>query len=266
MANVTDPARELGEIATKLTVSSSQVGSQFLAKQFGVAEWSTDFMRIVACIMERADLVARIVRQSEHLDDDHKDNAIQHLAHFKAGFVGGSLNNHWNTSGHGLTAMKDHGGTIQFLSQTVRPVVKYPKLTESETAEFIEAIDQYLAAVGDSDEGPAFVRQAIIDGLTAFRFQLDMLGWMGSGYALSAFREVVEVYEMSRSVYDNTANLDAEAVLGGLYKILKSFKTKVDEAKGWKDAGESVWNLYGVASRIATPLLLTGQFPALPST
>ena len=264
MATLTDPARELSEIAARLTVGSGSNGAAFLADQFGVESWSTEFMKIIVCIMERADLVARIVRQSD-LDDDHKDKAIEHLTTFKTGFVGGSLGSHWNTAGQGLTIMKDHGSPIQFLSQTVRPFVKYPKLTDEETTELIQLIDTYLSEVSKSDEGPAFVRQAIIDGLTMFRFQLEKLGWMGSGYALAAFREVVAVYEMSQREFASDGTLDAEAVLRGFSGILTSFKKKVDEAKGWKDAAENVWNFYSIASSVATPLLLTGHLPALPS-
>lgn len=264
MATLTDPARELGEIAARLIAGSSSNGVAFLAQQFGVESWSTEFMKIIACIMERADLVARIVRQSD-LDDDHKDKAMEHLTNFKTGFTGASLSNHWNNSGHGLTIMKDHGSPIQFLSQTVRPFVKYPKLTNEEVTELIQLIDSYLSEVSKSDEGPEFVRQAIIDGLTMFRFQLEKLGWMGSGYALAAFREVVAVYEMSQREFVSDGNLNAEAVLRGFVGILTSFKKKVDEAKGWKDTAENVWNFYGIASRVATPLLLTGHFPALPS-
>lgn len=265
MATITDPARELGEIAHRLTVGSSHTGAALLAEQFGVPNWSTELMRIIASIMERADLVARIVRQSD-MDEDHKNSALEHLAGFKGGFTGASLNNHWNNAGHGLTIMKDHGGPIQFLSQTVRPYVKYPKLTEEEVAELIEAIDIYLSEITKSDEGPDFVRQAIVDGLTSFRFQLEKLGWMGAGYALASFREVVAVYEMSHRHLSSEHDLDAEAVLKGFGAILTSFKTKVEKAKAWKDTAETVWSLYGLASRAAVPLLLTGQFPALPSS
>lgn len=262
MASLTDPARELSEIAKRLEISDSQPGARFLAEQFGVESWSTDFMRIITCIMERADLVTDILRNSD-LDQDHKDNALEHVWLFKTGFTGPALGNHWNSGGHGLVIMKNHGAPIQFLSQTVRPVIKYPKLSEEEIAELIEAIDQYLAALANSDEGPDFVRQAISDGLGMFRFRLDKLSWMGSGYALTAFREVIEIYRLSDSQFTTSSNPDAGAFLSGFLDILHLFKSKVDNAKGWTDSAGSVWNAYGLASRFTTPLLLAGHFPAL---
>lgn len=259
MATITDPARELGEIAGKLLKSVNNTGERFLAEQFGVEVWSTDFVKIIACILERADLVAAIVAGSD-MDDDHRDNALAHLVQFKAGFTGNSLRKTWNEAGHGLTAMKDHGGPIQFLSQTVRPHVSYPKLTPDEVSELLKCIDQYLEEVKTSNEGPRFVRQAVIDGLSMFRFQLEKIGWMGSGYALAAFREVIFVYERSQQAYVAGGNPDPEAFFGGFLKILKSFQIKVDEAKGWKDTAETVLDAYKLTSSYVAPVLVTHQF------
>lgn len=264
MASMTDPARELGEIAERLTVSSNLAGEKLLAEQFGVEPWSTDFVKIIACILDRADLVARIIVESD-LDVDHRDKAVEHIRLFKSGFTGPSLRKPWNDGGNGLTAMRDHGSPIQFLSQTVRPQVKYPRLSAEEIAELLEAIDSYLAELRESDEGPEFVRQAIIDGLSLFRFQLDKIGWMGAGYALTAFRELLFVYDMSQREI-RIANPDAGAFLGGLLGILTSFKSKVDSAKGWRDAAEMARDTYLFASGIVTPLLLTGQLPVLPAS
>lgn len=263
MASLTDPARELGEIAIRLTVGSNKPGSQFLAEQFSVDHWSTDFMRIITCIMERADLVAQIVSQSEAMDEDHKQSALNHIVQFKGAFIGASLQNHWSNAGNGLTIVKNHGGSFQLISQTVRPVVNYPKLTDEEVAELIELIDTYLADLSNSDEGPEFVRQAIKEGLTAFRFQLEKLGWMGSGYALSAFREVVAIYNMSFHEAAASDDQGFQAVVDGFLTIIRSFKSKVDEAKGWKDAADFVWAGYGLATKVAAPALLYTGVPLL---
>ncbi|WP_269218946.1 hypothetical protein [Brevundimonas vesicularis] len=113
MAAITDPARELGEIAKRLAVGTSAKGAQFLAEQFGVSAWSTPFYRILACILERADLVASIVRRSG-MDDDHKEDALAHLEGFKSAFHGTSLVNQWSHQGCGLTLIQQHGQPVQF--------------------------------------------------------------------------------------------------------------------------------------------------------
>jgi hypothetical protein len=254
MATMTDPAQELGEIAKRLAQGSSHPGARFLAEQFGVKAWSTDFYRIITCILERADLVATIVGRST-LDDEVRSNALNEVEQFKAAFALGPLHNAWNNAGHGLTIMRDHGRPIQYLTQTVRAEVSYPKLNSEEVTELLSLVDAYLAELNEEDV-PEFVRQAIRDGLTRFKFQLQHLGWMGSGYLLAAFREVLLVYEdSSRQLAAN--DLDAGAVLKGLGAILTKFKTTVESAKGWADAAQTVWKAYQVGTSIATPLLLT---------
>lgn len=259
MTTVTDPARELAEIAERLTQGSSSPGETFLAQQFGVAEWSTDFVKIIACILERADLVANIVGKSDAMDDDHKASALNDLAQFKQGFTGTALRTAWNQGGGGLPIMKDHGRPIQYLAPIVRAEVRYPKLSEAEIAEFLDLIDAYVAELTESDEGPEFVRQAILDGLATFRFQLERIGWMGSGYALTAFREVMLVYEASKYQFSDAGDVDASAVLKGLWDILTKFKEKADKAKSWGDTAESLWKVYQLGSSVATPLLLAGK-------
>lgn len=254
MAAITDPARELGEIAKRLTVGTSAKGSQFLADQFGVGAWSTPFYRILACILERADLVASIVRRSG-MDDDHKEDAIAHLEGFKSAFRGTSLVNQWNNQGCGLTLVQQHGQPVQFLTTEVRAVVKFPRLTDDEVTEFLGLIDQYCAELRAAHDTPDFVRQAILDGLAGLRFQLEYMGWMGAGYTLAAFRHVMMVYETIHRDQTEDA-FDAEQVLRGLGRILVRFKETVEKAQGWADAGGAVVKAWQLGSSVATPLLL----------
>lgn len=253
MDPTTDPARELAEIAGKLSIGSSHAGDKFLAEQFGVEPWSTEFVKILACILERADQIAVIVSKSQ-MDDDHRDSALDDLTKFKRGFTGKSLQNPWNNSGNGLMTMKDHGRPLQYLSTVVRPFVSYPKLSEAEISEFLELIEDYLAEITESDASPEFVRQAITDGLTNFKFQLQHIGWMGSGYAITAFREVMFVYETSKRQLDGS--LDDKLLKDGLFGILKKFKDKVDAAQGWGDTTQTIFKGYNLVSGAALPILI----------
>lgn len=264
MATITDPARELADVADKLSVGSGLKGEDYLAERFGVAPWSTDFVKILACILERADLVARIIARSE-LDPGDKAIAATHLVSFKSAFTGVMLRKVWHESGAGITIVTQHGGPIRFMSATIKNHIKYPQLTEEEVAELVNHIDRYLSALGENDQELPFVKQAITDGLTAFRFQLVKIGWMGSGYALAAFRQVNTVYEMSERMHQLEGTAERPALLDGLANIVASFRSKVDSAQGWYDTGETVWKAYQLISSTIPPLMLTGAIPALPS-
>lgn len=254
---MTDPARELGEIAKRLIKGSDAKGAKFLADAFGVAPWSTSFYKIIACILERVEHVATIVQRTA-MDEDHKQDALEHLEGFKSAFAGSALLNSWNNSGHGLTLMKDHGQPIQFMSPSVRQFVAYPRLNDEEITELIALIDRYRDEVATASDAPPFVRQAILDGLDLFRFQLENIGWMGAGYALSAFREVLQVYDAVQR-HDMPDAFDSQALMTGLMSIITKFKEGVANAKSWTDTGEAVWKAYQIGSALVTPLLLTSR-------
>lgn len=256
MASMTDPARELGEIAKRLSKGNDAKGAQFLANRFGVAPWSTSFYKIIACILERAEQVATIVQRSE-MDEDHIRDAIEHLEGFQSAFAGSALTQNWNTAGNGATLMRDHGQPIQFMAPTVRKFVAYPRLSDEEITELLALIDRYRDEVAKASDAPPFVRQAILDGLDKFRFQLENIGWMGAGYALSAFRQLFEVYDAVQN-QDLPDAFDAQAFLGGFKSILMTFKKAVDAAQSWADTGGSVVKAYQLASS-AYPIFLTAQ-------
>ncbi|MDM7954751.1 hypothetical protein [Blastomonas sp.] len=162
MATITDPATELSDVASNLLDSTNTKGGAYLAEKFEVEPWSAEFYKIVACILERADLVYDIVVASD-MKPINRDKAAEEITAFKNGFAGSALFNVWNHGNGGLPAMRDHGARLGFLEKTVRQVVSYPELEEHERKEMIALINVYMEELQDSDEGPAFVRQAIMD-------------------------------------------------------------------------------------------------------
>lgn len=257
MATMTDPARELSEIAQRLTQSSNAKGVDFLAGQFGVEAWSTEFFRIVTCILERADLVADTISRST-MDEDHQRSAAEDLEGFKSAFTRGALINNWNNAGSGLTLVQQHGRPLQYLSPTVRQVICYPRLSDDEIVELVAHIDRYSAELRASEEELPLVRQGILDGLALFRFQLTHIGWLGAGYTLAAFRELMLVFDWANRQQPDSDDLNPRAALSGLLSILKAFKGHVDAAKGWRDTGETIWKAYRLTSSVALPFLLPG--------
>ena len=258
MANLTDPATELASIAQRLAEPSDSKGAKFLADKFGVQAWTTEFMKILTCILERADLVADTMKRSG-MDEDTVTSALDDLGRFKSAFTAGALYSAWNSSGGGLAMVKTHGHPLRYMSSSVRPQVSYPKLDEVEIRELITLIDAYLENLPDDGDEPAFVRQAIRDGLGSFRFQLVHFRWMGAGYTLSAFRDVVLIYDALQRQFPATSDLDPLAALKGLGHILRTYREYADTAKGWADSVSLAWSGYKLASAAATTLFIADK-------
>lgn len=262
MATLTDPASELADIAKTLTNGASEPGDRFLARSFGAEPWSTEFVKIIACIYERADLVERIVAQSA-LDPDVVEQCRNDLKTFRSAFAAESLHEAWNTAPRGGLPKVQAGGRLAYLQSTVRAYVSYPKLSDAEVAELIELIDSYLRALSDNEDELPLVRQAIVDGLTAFRFQLKWVRWMGAAYSLSAFRDVVWTYQQSAEQYTTGGTPDPASMLSGLLDVITSFADKAKAAKGYADTAQWMWKGYSLASPFAVPLLAAPHLPRL---
>lgn len=254
MATLTDPARELADLAERIKAPSKHRGEAYLAEMFEADPHDANFSRIITCILERAELVEAIVSQSS-MDSDHQQSVLSELVRFREFFTPMHLTAAWlqNTQGEFAGCIR----ALQLLSPLVRTHTSYPRLTSDEVSEFIQLIDTYIGEVQANSDTPAFVRQAITDGLYAFRFQLQEIGWLGSGYALSAFRQVMMTHDLIQHDLQAQQNPDAEAALRGLFSILTRFKKKVDEAKGWSDTAQSMFSAYQLTSAAITPLLIS---------
>lgn len=262
MATITDPATELAILADSLLDSTNTKGGTYLAGKFDVEPWSTEFYKITSCIMERVDLVAGIVHKSD-LDVRNKVAATNRFKAYKSAFAVESLINPWNNGPGGLLAMRDQGSSLGLLQGTIRPVISYPQLSSEEIDELIGLIDGYLEDLEESDVDLPFVRQAIRDGLLAFRFQLKYVKWMGSGYLLSSFRAVVDIHRHSSDYLGRLDNVDAGAVLKGMWTVIERFKGVVETVKPYTEAASYLWSAYSLAAAVlpmlpAPPLLLQG--------
>ncbi|MXO49659.1 hypothetical protein GRI69_15515 [Erythrobacter vulgaris] len=260
MAKLTDPAEELAKIAAKLNKGSAFAGAKFFAECFDVEISSTEFYTIISTILLRCDRVATLIGRSEW-EKSQKASAVAELKGFKKAFDVKSLTTNWNNNPDGgLPQVRDHGKVIQFWSYEVRKFESYPSLSEEDVAELRVLITNYLIALRENDEVEAFVKQAIIDGLSRLEFSLNYLGWLGAGYNLDAFKNVLAQYQFLNEQSERRPDgFDPSEALGGLLGILKSMKEKYDSAKSWADTGSSMFESYKLASAYLTPLLLTYQ-------
>lgn len=256
MAHVTDPAKELFEIVTALSGHSSGRGDEFLATQFGVEAYSTEFFKVIGAILARADTVANLVPQLE-LDEEIEQNAIHDLTGFKSAFSGGPLRNKWSDGGRVIVA--DHGKGLQYLQ--LRRIESYPKLDQKEADELLVSITNYRATFSAFGM-PAFIAQAIRDGLDQAIFHLTFLKWTGAAYQLRAFREL-EAARLSLEHWQHGVGESVfrpELVIQGLRAITESFFASVNKVKEHSDT--LGWIALGY--NVGAPALGLPSLPQLP--
>lgn len=251
MATTTDPANELAGICKRLSSADKSAGSSALGNLFGFDGYSTEYYRIIASIMRRADQVEEVLANS-HLDPDHKDLARGTLADFKSMFSATYLNQAWSAGGSAKAASLYQA--ITFLSGTVRNYVKYPALSEDEAKEIIDEIHEYLGYLNSrtNDELP-FIKRSIEESLYELIFRLNNLGWLGADYTLSAIRDVNEAYRlMERGGYPNNGE---EPVYTKLGAILGGINEKLSTAREWKENAAMILEGYKFVAAISMPLM-----------
>ena len=130
MPTATDPARELADVCTRLGQESRSQGSTFLASQFGVQEWSTEFFQIIFMFSKRADDLIRILDDLE-IDDDYRAEFAGHIGSIQQAFTPNGLNNQWT---HAVAHYVNPANvnSVKALSGLVRPLYSYPKLSSEE--------------------------------------------------------------------------------------------------------------------------------------
>ena len=213
MVGLTDPARELADICSRLSITEKHQGDVFLAKQFGVEPWSTEFFQILFNISDRVDFLIEILKDLD-IDDDYREEMRSHLIQIKQAFSPSGLSNNWSHAVQNFIGPATVG-PVKVLSGMVRKNYAYPKLDDDEKREILGYVDSLLDWLNKQQLSERdFIRQAIIDGLTQFRFRLNRIEWLGWGYSLDALKEVIGAYlALERGMIDKETNPDAEAVL-----------------------------------------------------
>jgi hypothetical protein len=258
MASVTDPARELAEIAAKFDVGSSLRADQVITSSTGFQAWSTQFHQLVASIHERADLVGRMLPRSG-LDPDLVDDALRDITEFKRGFQPSAIGQASNHSGSTAAIMRMQGRPMQYLSIAVRQFESYPRYTQEEAIELVALIDEYLEHLSVHGDSLAFVLSAIREGLAALRFRLANVTWVGSGYALQSLRDVMFIHREAAADEHVMSNPDAEAFVRGFGVVIGRVLQVVKSAKDYSEA--SSWAFK--AARIGGPAAM-GYLLAAP--
>jgi hypothetical protein len=164
------------------------------------------------------------------------------------------LNNQWSHAQENFISAT-HVGPIRALSAQVRGLYAWPKLNDAEIKEVLDLADELVTwLTAHQLKEQDFVRQALIEGLEAFRFRLQRVGWFGWGYTIRSLRDVIGAYmALERGTPDLSASPDAAAVLQKVRAGISSIFEKIKLAKDVTDVADFTLRAYG-----ATTLMVQG--------
>jgi hypothetical protein len=220
MPETTDPALELAELCDRLAIASSDRGDLFLAKQFNVEPWTSEFFQIALSIVNRTIALKQLLIELR-IKGAVAAGAQAHLTQIQQAFDLGSLSNQWASRGY-TCVTPQHSSPIRMLSAGIPEEYSYPKLTEEEANELRQLVSRLLGwlrrlQLSDRD----FIRESLIEGLEQFQFRLDHLSWFGWGYSIQSLRDVILAYLTLERGMVPQENPDAGAVLKRLNVLLR---------------------------------------------
>lgn len=255
MANMTDPARELADIASRFDGNSSLRADQVIQLATGFEPWSTEIYTLISCILERADLIKRILPRSQ-LDQDLIGGALQDVDDFKKAFLPNAIMAASNHGGSTAQILRAQARPMQYLSIAVRQFESYPRYSTQEASELVALIDEYILHLETHGDALSFVKAAIKEGMAVLRFRLNNVDWLGSGYALQSLREAMFVYREVSEDVGLMKNPDAEAFVKGFGTVLKRVLDVVKSAKDYSEAASWGYTIARLSAPAAAGYLL----------
>jgi hypothetical protein len=250
LVGLTDPARELFDLCQRLSEQSNRTGDDFLAAKFGVEGWSAAFFEINFAILERVEEL-KVMIADLPLDDDIRDQNVSQLNVLASAFGPNGHRNQWTHSiSNYLTPATL--GPLSLLSGMIRPYRSYPKLDDAERDDLLATVDQLLEWLKEHQLAEQdFVRQALIDGVTRFRFRLARIQWIGWGYTLDSLREVIGAYfALEHGTPTDGSDTSAQATLKLVGDFVAAVYEKTKFAKEVVETGDFMLKAYGATTLV----------------
>jgi len=250
---MTDPARELADLCQSLYANqNAHKGADYLSDKFDVQPWSRDFYLVIFAILDRMKMVEALIDELG-LDEDHKDEAVNHIRALAQAFDSGSMMRSWYDNGSTHLAPVNVQ-PLKMLSGMVRQRISYPKLAAEDVTLSLGEVDTLLEWLYEHQLAEHdFIRQALIEGLEQFSFRLGKLQWLGYGYTVASLREVISAYmALERSVTDLQARPDADAMMKKTAGVIRSVYERITIAKGAVETGDFMLKAYSTVALAVT--------------
>lgn len=244
MARISDPARDFTDLCLNLRGASPNIsGADALSGSFDVEGWSTDFMLILSSIHQRIESL-KVMIGSTDLDDDLKNTAFQCLEGIRGAFSIGGLSNQWS---HSINSYLNDANLlpIRLTSAYVRARHGYYVLEPEElndvTIEIRTLLDWLVThELAEND----IIRASLIDGLEAFLFKIERVGYYGWPDTFDSLKAVVMAYMvLEREAPPPNASPPYEAIVKKTGELLKGVFERVKLTKDITETGD--WLLRG---------------------
>jgi hypothetical protein len=167
MTKTSDPARDFTDLCLRLRSKPVKTsGASFLASEFEVTLWATDFMLILASIHQRIDALSSMIGETD-LDQDLKRTASSCLEAIRRAFAIDGLTNQWEHTV--LNVLNDaHLTPVRMTSAYVRLLSGYEVPDDAELSDIIHEIETLIIWLSDNNlTDKDFIREALIEGLQA---------------------------------------------------------------------------------------------------
>lgn len=229
-----DAASEFANLCERLASPSRENGAKTLATHFGVNHGSEEFFRLLACVHKRIDQLVSFVEAVPTLQIDYKRAAIGRVNNLRNAFTIDCLTRQWNDGAGGASFLQDANiFPLKMLSSEIGKIASYPKLSPEEiegALSHVREIQAWLVTQELSEQD--FIRQLILEGLNEFRFRLEKLEWVGLGFALESFKDVIAGYLILEGKEPTVIESpDAMALLAKVGAAIRSISSSIGLVK-----------------------------------
>jgi len=240
-----DPAKELMELVSDFKVDTRIDGVRYLTDYFHLDASPTDFAQMIAAIHERFDLVS-LLNANSGVPDQLKPVIEDRLSTMRQAFAPISLAGPW------ADQVDDKFRAeillpVQMLSGYIAAEHGYNRPNPEELEQLdhdVKGLIEWLSAIQEEERD--FIREALIEGLTRFRFRVRNFRWYGWPATFGSLREVAAAYmALERGKLPEAEPGQYEAMMMKTAGLLKSIFEKFKFAKDVQDVTDWVLKGYG---------------------
>lgn len=256
-----DAASEFAQLCEALAISSRDNGAKTLARQFNVKNGSVEFYRLLSCIQERIDNLVAFIEAVPTLQADYKQALVARVNNLRQAFSTESLYRAWNEGGGGASFLTDGNiFPLKVVSGEISRFALYSKLTDDEVAsvlDHIRELQEWLTTQELSEND--FIRQLILEGLHTFQFRLEKLKWVGVGFALESFKDVIAAYLILEGKEPTAADSpDAKAVMMKVGTAIKQISSAIGLVKDGTEKGQFMLSALQACTEAAKSPVVAG--------